>query len=249
MPTPGDGQDVVAGWNDPPARSKRTHVKPAAIRQLLIELFGFKNPDDVEKGKCRVCLEPVAGGRRFYCSDEHARDFQRIGFWTIQDAIYFRDKGVCQCCRLNEAATIAEYVEAGAAPTMLSHKITAAKDRIARLEVDRARLDKQIAEARDEIAKQAALEAILEAWRAPSDRTTLFEVDHKKPVEGWTGDPVEANHPDNLQLLCIPCHRKKSAAEAGSRAKARRHRAKEGPKARHLRETRESNHAAIKTPK
>ncbi|MBD3175775.1 MAG: hypothetical protein GF320_11380 [Armatimonadia bacterium] len=44
-----------------------------------------------------------------------------------------------------------------------------------------------------------------------------WEIDHKTPL--WAGG---ANHVDNLQVLCVPCHREKTAREAAERAKQRR---------------------------
>jgi len=47
-------------------------------------------------------------------------------------------------------------------------------------------------------------------------RRSLWELDHVVPlIEGGSHDA------DNLQTLCVPCHRKKSAAETRERARAR----------------------------
>jgi hypothetical protein len=48
-------------------------------------------------------------------------------------------------------------------------------------------------------------------------RARLWEADHITPlVEGG------AHHPDNLRLLCVPCHRTETAALARRRAERRR---------------------------
>lgn len=44
-----------------------------------------------------------------------------------------------------------------------------------------------------------------------------WEADHREPLED--GGP---HHIDNLQVLCVPCHRRKTAAEATQRAARRR---------------------------
>ena len=47
-------------------------------------------------------------------------------------------------------------------------------------------------------------------------RRSLWELDHVVPlIEGGSHDPA------NLQTLCVPCHRKKSAHETRERARAR----------------------------
>lgn len=51
-----------------------------------------------------------------------------------------------------------------------------------------------------------------------------LEVDHRRPL--WSLDPIERLDlrwwlPFNLELLCVPCHRAKTAAEAGMRAQGR----------------------------
>lgn len=49
--------------------------------------------------------------------------------------------------------------------------------------------------------------------RAAGRVEAAHEVDHRVPVnEGGT------DHPDNLQSLCIPCHKTKTAAEARRRS-------------------------------
>jgi 5-methylcytosine-specific restriction protein A len=74
-----------------------------------------------------------------------------------------------------------------------------------------------------EAARPAAMTAILAATEYQTLNRIgghLFEIDHIVPiVEG--GDWFD---PDNLRLLCIPCHRVETAALAAKRAQARRSR-------------------------
>lgn len=49
-----------------------------------------------------------------------------------------------------------------------------------------------------------------------SEREAALELDHTHPLHlGGTNDS------ENLQLLCCPCHRRKSSAECSARAAAR----------------------------
>lgn len=52
----------------------------------------------------------------------------------------------------------------------------------------------------------------------PYGRTCVWDVDHIKPVEEGGG----ACGLENLQTLCIWCHKKKTAAQAGAKAERRR---------------------------
>lgn len=194
----------------------RTTEKPAALRAAIVGLLGFKNADDVQKGACRVCAQPVKSPRKYYCGAEHAREFSNGMFMTVREFTVARAQGVCECgCGLDTARLVRERVQAGATPRFQS------KDLRWMLE-DVERFHKLLTKAQARAAERAALESILEEWNAPKDRTDLLECDHKIPFERWTGDPIECNGPDNLWALAIPCHRRKTAAEAGTRAKAKR---------------------------
>jgi len=228
-------EEVKAWLETKQPDERRTHRKPSAIRALALKLLKVQNGDDQQKGKCRVCLKDVEPGRKYYCGHDCARTFQSSGYMTYQEVIALRDGGVCACCGLDTEKLIDDRAEAGAVPSMMS-------DYLRRLTERAQLLTRQALEAGKAAARQAALEQVLEEWGAPSDRKSLVEVDHIIPVSMWQGDPVEANNPENLQTLAIPCHRKKSKTDGTHRAKARRIRRKEGPKARQLRETREAAH-------
>jgi len=60
---------------------------------------------------------------------------------------------------------------------------------------------------------------VVGAEKGEDDRWTevAWEADHRIPLED--GGP---HHIDNLQVLCVPCHRRKTAAEASARATRRR---------------------------
>lgn len=77
------------------------------------------------------------------------------------------------------------------------------------------------------------------AWKvAPGTKPTKdYQVDHRLPV-AFGGKDAQSN----LRLLCTKCHQAKTTREAGTRAKVKRIRAKEGPKQRWLREAREEAH-------
>lgn len=65
------------------------------------------------------------------------------------------------------------------------------------------------------------------------------QIDHVNPVVSTDGGVNDLNtyvdtlfcDPENLQLLCVPCHKLKSGIEQTMRAEARKERAKSKPKA------------------
>lgn len=65
---------------------------------------------------------------------------------------------------------------------------------------------------------RAAMFAGLPAHRLQDDSLSLWDMDHTRPVAGGGG----ACGLDNLRTLCLPCHGRKTAREAGERARARR---------------------------
>lgn len=195
--------------------SQRTHTKPASLIKAIGDLLGLKNPNDEHRGFCRVCDEPVEKGRRFFCGSECARRYGSIYHFHVRDFVAQRDKGVCAHCGLDVWALVDKRIEAGAAPTMMSRHLevlVSIAERATR-DGDAKAKDKQ-----DKAAERAALEHLLEEWGLDQNREYPFDADHIVPFESWNGNPVDCNAPDNLQLLCIPCHRAKTAREAGKRA-------------------------------
>lgn len=207
--------------------SIRTSQKHDALRAAIIEHYGFKNADDAQPGMCRVCAKPVAGRKRYYCSDSCRSEFYSATMHDNAGYVYLRDKGVCACCGLDTDALIRERAEAGAMPSFIGDKLRAALDVVGRRAEELVRAQERLREAQAAAAERAAIEQILEEWKAPNTRDRIWDVDHIIPVERHT-DGVEANHPDNLQTLAIPCHKRKTATEdapalARDRRKRRKH--------------------------
>lgn len=190
-----------------------------------VDLSLFVNWRRRIKGACRVCAEPIPKGRRTLCGPICEKAVHVMLFPNQRRKIvYERDRSRCATCGLVVDDLIAYMMLCGDAP---SFGVTR----------DPTRPDWR-GMFRD------ASNALGEGWNVSRNAGQLWDVDHIKGVEHGG-----INVLDNLQTLCVPCHRAKSKAEAGSRAKARRHRAKEGPKARRLRELREAQYANVTSTK
>lgn len=162
---------------------------------------------------CRVCGGTVPKPRRTICSAscQDAISLMAGLASTAERLVFARDKGVSAKCGLNTEALIERAT-------------------LERLAPGWTRQVSRVVGARDK-----AITALLEQWGIHHYRTRLWDIDHILAVEDGG-----LNVLGNLATLCIPCHKEKSAAQTTRRANARRHRAKEGPKARALREAREA---------
>lgn len=178
----------------------------------------FANWDCSRKGPdgrtlCRACGSTVPKPRRTICSTS-CQDAISLMFGhapTAERLVFARDRGVCCACHLDTEKQIDDAVIANIAPGW-------------------TRKPALILEARER-----AIAAILERLGIHHYRSRLWDIDHVKAVEEGG-----LNVLDNLQTLCLSCHAAKTAQHAKRRAITRRKRAKEGPKARAMREAREA---------
>lgn len=173
-----------------------------------------------EKRVCRWCRKPVEGRRRVWhpeCVDAYL--IRHDGSYA-RSKVEERDHGVCARCGLdcngirdrferldsyNHSAWFDRY-HCHAVPTKMKVRLRAVRDR--RLES----VMKVLA------ARYPWVEFRNFRYGAYSPARSLWEMDHIKPVvEGGGGCGL-----DNLQTLCIPCHRAETAALAARRAQERR---------------------------
>jgi 5-methylcytosine-specific restriction protein A len=164
-----------------------------------------ERPDDVWKierapsgrALCRWCKMEVPKGRRTFCSAPCVHE------WRIRNSpvyarkqVYKRDRGVCKECG-RSAADLVEKLSRERPSLKVGDDHEAQKLAWAAL------LDSLIAEGFD---RYSLLERIL--WQA----------DHIVEVINGGGTCGL----DNLQTLCVPCHKRKTRRLAAERAAARR---------------------------
>lgn len=142
---------------------------------------------------CRLCDEPCPGRRLSWCSDEC---FDAYSLATdsamLRRWTFERDKGICAACGLDCMA--------------LRKAAECMSERYGSLEWAKART--------------AAMRGILRdngfnaPWHGTSACPSLWDADHIEPLD--EGGSWELT---NVQTLCQPCHKRKTAAQASRRAK------------------------------
>ena len=139
------------------------------------------------RARCRYCAREVEPGERLWCS-ERCRKKALHAFSLANDpayqrrAVWKRDRGQCAACGRDTLA--------------LRHQLQAAPTACPTSEAGSER-------------EQLYSELLREGYdRHRLDRFVLWEMDHIQPViEGGGGTGL-----DNLQTLCVPCHKGKTAA-------------------------------------
>lgn len=192
---------------------------------------------NVPKGTCTWCRGPVPKGARTWCGDACVEEFLiRNSQAHARSRVHARDRGVCAACGMDTDATRQELREierqyrealrsrpapmpAGGLPIADFLALPTASP-----DADRAR---ELAVAWWARSGAAGLNDGMRpeqptgawAWLIPfgGGARHLWEMDHIVPVEhGGGGCGL-----DNLQTLCLRCHKAKTAEQARQRAAAR----------------------------
>lgn len=163
---------------------------------------------DFKTALCRWCAKPLEGRKTDWCSDECRREVEvRCRLAELRLVIFARDGGCCcKCGRdLNALKAALEWFEA------LKMRLTLCAGMA--------------------VIERNKVWALTAHWPSAYDVQVvlgfkggghLWEMNHIVGIaEG--GDPVD---PDNLETLCLICHRVHTAALQGRVAKAKRVKAK-----------------------
>ena len=148
---------------------------------------GWVDPSTLPRGPngralCRWCQTEVAPPRRSFCSDACVHEHRlRTNNRYMRCAVYKRDRAVCATCGVDTAATARAYWEAAATGDLDAGARVLAAAGIGAL-------------GRRRIMRRGRLGG------------NLFDVDHIVAVHDGGGECGM----DNLQTLCIPCHRKRT---------------------------------------
>ena len=156
----------------------------------------------VQKGKCRLCLEPLPKRRRGYCSDE-CRDRYLCATSTefLRYKVFERDGGACVYCETD--CNQLEIRVFGF--SMMSKK-------------PRYRFEKDALMLRHE-ERAAKVQALMDnGWpKLSAHPRSLWEAEHRIALAD--GGSFDLN---NVDTCCLMCHTAKSSREATARAKRKR---------------------------
>lgn len=167
-----------------------------------------KPPYRGQKGVCSWCGQPVKPPRRSWCSQACVDEYLiRSNGNSLRGAVFARDKGVCAVCGLDADAYERRY--RALVSRLWKSNRPAWRDRLRRIGA------RMVA---------AGWPVYTGSYAKPNPAKSFWEADHIVAVVEGGG----ACGLDNLRTLCLPCHKRESAALARKRALARR-RAKRQP--------------------
>lgn len=144
---------------------------------------------------CTWCKSEVKPPRRSWCSQKCVDEYKDLNDWNwILRKVFERDKGVCVAC--------------GCDTEKLRRVLTTAFRRVKEYEIETFyRKYVTLPYVRSDLEKRMGFKPAQSYW----------ECDHVlERVRGGT------NEMSNLQSLCVPCHKRKTARLAGERALERR---------------------------
>lgn len=216
--------------------------------------------------QCKVCSGPVPKGRRSFCRDKCSTVGCALWDMTVRDGVNVRDKGVCSVCNRNTEEEMKYHALCGDVPAFVVNNrepksVLRHRRPLAELEeywlrddasVEGAKAFKEAWLKENEFSIEykyvcdwrrrhgLAVEYLLEQLGANRRRYDLWDMNHIIGVELYTGDREMLNDLDNLETLCICCHRQVTAKQTKERAKRKKRNKKMGPKERAMREQREN---------
>jgi len=177
--------------------------------------------DEAGKPLCRNCQQPVPKPRRTFCSDQCVEDqLVRSNPSWARTALHKRDKGICAACGRDSDTDYRAHLLARREAIRCAERLYYA-----------ARHDMEwtsgqwIPKPFPFSPKQTGQmrRALIDRLAPPNPgwtqgRSTGWDADHITPVERGGGSCGL----ENLQTLCHPCHKAKTAKQAADKAAARR---------------------------
>lgn len=155
--------------------------------------------DENGKPLCRWCQKPVAPPRRSWCSDECVKEFLvRNNTASLRAATFKRDRGVCAACGADTEKIRRVFDHAKSSYSFLIR---------GRLEIKTWR----------DWPAVVIWTVFTKIGFNRESSNSIWEADHIKEVVNG-GD----SSPENIQTLCIPCHKAKTKGMHAERAKATR---------------------------
>jgi hypothetical protein len=176
---------------------------------------------------CRWCGEEVPKGRRSWCSDACVQEFTiRRSSSTLRFHVERRDGGVCAECGLDTDRVERIFRQLrggyrGHSRMWMARSWRTQREQISGYGLNVADNVRRHWRARWKAWQDRLIEA---GWDHETRNGTksLWQADHIEAViEGGGGCGL-----DNIQTLCVPCHKKDTAALAAKRAEKRQRRKK-----------------------
>jgi len=170
---------------------------------------------------CRHCQQPVPKPRKTFCSQRCVDEaLVRSNPGWARTFLQKRDNGICAACGCDATAELRARQQAHKGATRLAEHLYHA----ARRDLDWVNGRWQFRPFTYTPQQTLQMRRALIARLAPPnpgwtlDRTTGWDADHITPVEHGGG----SCDLDNLQTLCHPCHKRKTAQQAAEKAQARK---------------------------
>lgn len=156
-----------------------------------------KSPVTHLPGKCRLCEQPLSARRTSWCSEECANSYYLVTSSSVlRYHIYRRDRGVCATCNTDCAAL---EVRVYGYDTML--KLPKPQSSIRRPYY-------MVTAMREEMRNLG--------FNVGNNRS-FWDADHVVALEEGGDWRIE-----NVQTLCVPCHKEKTAEHTERRARIKR---------------------------
>ena len=148
-------------------------------------------------GRCRLCEEPLTGKRKSWCSEECSTSYYIVTSSSVlRYHVYNRDHGVCATCNM---PCVDLEIQIYGYDTML--KLPTPQSAV-------KRSHHMVMAMRAEMQKRG--------FSVASNRS-FWDADHYEALEEGGSWRLE-----NVQTLCVPCHKKKTAEHTGRRARIKR---------------------------
>lgn len=155
--------------------------------------------DDDGKRLCRWCQKPVPGPRRSYCGKECLKEVDiRTNAGSLRAYVKQRDKGVCAVCKGDTEKLKRVLHHAARAFYELLHGIGSTNGFWSQYDFSRESAS---------LLKRMGFDRNISFWQA----------DHVVELVNGGESTME-----NVQTLCVPCHKGKTRQMHGDRARARR---------------------------
>ena len=191
---------------------------------------GQKSPSG--RPLCCLCGDEIPAGsrRREWCGQACVDRYLEARGDGIRERVFNRDRGICSSCGLDcvaawdrfkaELARIHALIREAERAGLDAFEAACREAGIRSWHRNASRFDHLRAKppaVRDLEGERAMVRAqFRNQWRH-GDRVSLWEADHVLAlIEGGT------HGLENLRTLCLPCHRRETAALAGRRARARK---------------------------
>lgn len=156
----------------------------------------YREATSWEPGTCTWCREPLSGLQRTFCSDNCVESFKLANDPIyVRKAVSKRDRGICAHCGVDTLKLVDQICQAK--ELVFKNQIRPGSETWLEIEV----------EILEVCATLGLGDRIQSLSRLMYETFHVWEADHVVPViEGGE------NGMGNIQTLCIPCHKRKTAA-------------------------------------